>query len=343
MLINIKNNSNKNKNLGLQLLRMILSFFIVLYHCCNVKNKILCILLFKKPFHVSSFFLISFYFYYNVILARNIYKIKLRFLRILIPYIIWPLIFYIFNNSFYSCFGLSLYKNKLSFKDLIIQIILGRNYHQVFWFQFNLMFITFLFTIISFVLKDNFLTILQIIGIIAYYLQYSSLNYYCFISYNYQIRHTLGQIVEMLPIGVTGLFLASINIIKKIEKNRNKSILLIIMLFLLILNVEIFIRPKGFLYPGILLNIGAILLFCCFGILFIHISNSYLVLFISNITNYTGGVYYLHTVIRNIIINISLIKNREYSGSIIIYIICYLICLSGNKILGKTKLKYLFN
>ena len=97
MLIHIKNNSNKNINLGLQLLRMILSFFIVLIHCCNVKNKILYILLFVKPFHVSSFFLISFYFYYNAILARNIYKMKIRLLRILIPYMIWPLIFFIFN------------------------------------------------------------------------------------------------------------------------------------------------------------------------------------------------------------------------------------------------------
>ena len=246
------------------------------------------------------------------------------------------------NNSFYIFFGLSLYNNKLSFIDLIIQIILGRKYHQVFWFQFNLIFITLLFTIISFILKDNFLTILQIIGIMAYYLQYSSLNYSCFSSYNNSIRHSLGQVIEMLPIAVTGLVLGSINIISKIEKNRKKSILLIIMFIFLILNFDIFIRPKGFLYPGILLNIGAILLFSCFGILFIDISNSNLIFFISKITNYTGGVYYLHTVIRNIIIKISLIKNREYSGAIIIYIICYLICLTGNQILGKTKLKYLF-
>ena len=84
-----------NKNLGIEILRMIFSFFIVIIHCSKVKNKFLYMLLFDKAFHVSSFFLISFYFYYNIILTRNIIKIKLRFLRILVPYVIWSILFYI--------------------------------------------------------------------------------------------------------------------------------------------------------------------------------------------------------------------------------------------------------
>ena len=54
----------------------------------------------------------------------------------------------------------------------------------------------------------------------------------------------------MLPIAVTGLVLGSINIISKIEKNRKKSILLIIMFIFLILNFDIFIRPKVFYIQG---------------------------------------------------------------------------------------------
>ena len=148
----------------------------------------------------------------------------------------------------------------------------------------------------------------------------------------------------MLPIAVTGLVLRSINPIVKIKNNKKKSFLLIIIILYLILDVDIFIRPKGFLYPGILLNIGAILLFCFFGTLLIDISlNEYLILIISNVTNFTGGIYYLHIFIKNILkIKFSLIKKRQISASVIIYIICYLICLIGNKIFGKTKLKYLF-
>ena len=40
---------------GIQILRMLLSLWIVLGHCCNIKNKILKILLKDKFFHVPIF------------------------------------------------------------------------------------------------------------------------------------------------------------------------------------------------------------------------------------------------------------------------------------------------
>ena len=148
----------------------------------------------------------------------------------------------------------------------------------------------------------------------------------------------------MVPIAVTGLCLGSINLIRKLSLIKQKSLLFILMVLFLILYFDIFYRPKGFLYTGIQLNIGSILVFCFFGILFIDINlKGNLNIFISYTTNYTGGIYYLHVFIREIFKNkISLIKHRTYSGAVIIYIICYLICLIGNKIFIKTKLKYLF-
>ena len=172
----------------------------------------------------------------------------------------------------------------------------------------------------------------------AYYLQYSLLNYNIFFSYHDNIKHTVGLIVEMMPITVTGLILKSINLIEKLRIIRKQSLLLIFIIFILILHIDFIIRP------GIIINIGAILLFSFFGIMLINEKlNKNIIVIISNITKYTGGVYYLHTVVRNIIIEkISLVKNRNYFGAIIIYILCFLVCLIGNKILGKTELKYLF-
>ena len=61
------------------------------------------------------------------------------------------------------------------------------------------------------------------------------------------------------------------------------------------------------------------------------------------ITNYTGGVYYLHTKIQDILSpKLLIIKNKTLIGCLLNYIICYNICLIGIKIFGKTKLKYLF-
>ena len=185
---------------------------------------------------------------------------------------------------------------------------------------------------------------LQIIGIIAYYLQYSSFNYNYFGFYKDHIRYSLGLISEMIPIAVTGLSLGSINFIRKLLLIKKQSLLFTLMILFLILNFEVFYRPYGFFYPGILLNVGAILVFSFFGILFIDINlNKNFIIFISYITNYTGGVYYLHIFIREFLKEkILLIKKRTYSGAIINYIICYLICLIGNKIFRKTQLKYLF-
>ena len=96
-----KNNQSWNKkqniNYGIELLRMILCFWIVIIHCCIINSYF-----FKKiilaGFHVPTFIIISFYFYYRNLSTRNIIKIKLRFERLLIPYIIWPIILLIMNN-----------------------------------------------------------------------------------------------------------------------------------------------------------------------------------------------------------------------------------------------------
>ena len=64
---------------------------------------------------------------------------------------------------------------------------------------------------------------------------------------------------------------------------------------------------------------------------------------IIQITNYTGGFYYLHNKIRETLSHIiSIVKNKTLFGCIIKYITCYIICFVGFKIFKKTNLKYLF-
>lgn len=100
--LKIKNESKKiERNSGIELLRMILCFWIVLFHCLKLKNKYLINIIFKKRFHVPTFIFISFYFLYNNLCYRNIYKIKSRLTRLLIPYIILPLTIWIINNLLY--------------------------------------------------------------------------------------------------------------------------------------------------------------------------------------------------------------------------------------------------
>lgn len=65
MIYNLKS-QNKKINIGLQLLRNLLSFWVVVFHSYDYKNnKKFNNFFVRKKFHVPSFLLISFYFYYN--------------------------------------------------------------------------------------------------------------------------------------------------------------------------------------------------------------------------------------------------------------------------------------
>lgn len=110
------NNKNKKKKiyLGIEILRMILSFLIVIVHFYNknyAKTTILKFPFKNLCFYIPTFFVISFYFSNNSFISRNIPKINLRFKRILIPYCIWPILFWIRSNFYNYFYGIK-FKNK---------------------------------------------------------------------------------------------------------------------------------------------------------------------------------------------------------------------------------------
>lgn len=329
---------------GIQILRMLLCLWIVLAHCCKIRNNFLKTLLLVKPFHVPIFFIISFYFFYGKLYLRSLNKIKIRFGRLLLPYIIYPIIILLLNNVFSLVANLNSPYRKLTFFDLIIQLIFGIGIHNIFWFQFFVIFLSVFFLIIALIFKNKFLLILQLILIICYSLQYSGLVFKYFITFKEKPYRKMGSIVEIIPFTVTGLTLASYNLIKEINKIKEKNkIIFINIIILFFIEKYHFIRSaRGFRYPGVDLNVGGICLIICFS--FFSFTKNPIVLFIfKHITNYTGGIYYLHIVVTNIFIKkISFISNKTFLGGFIIYIISYFICFIGMKIFGNTKLKNLF-
>ena len=120
---------------------------------------------------------------------------------------------------------------------------------------------------------------------------------------------------------------------------------MIFSLFILYLIRDYLKLIKEFYYlKSIILGIGAISLFILFSILPLDNNNNKISnKIIIQITNYTGGVYYLHNKIREILSHILIVvKNKTLFGCIINYITCYIICFLGFKIFKKTNLKYLF-
>lgn len=95
----MKEINKKVKNYGIDLLRVLLSFMVVLDHFFDEQKK-------KKfkhilYFHIPTFFLISFYYTYKTFASFNISKIKLRFERLIIPFLFWTSIGFILNNTLF--------------------------------------------------------------------------------------------------------------------------------------------------------------------------------------------------------------------------------------------------
>ena len=124
-------------NLGIQFLRTILSFWIVCFHCIKKKNTIYKKIIFEKKFHVPTFIIISFFMLLKNLRDRSINKMKHRFERLLIPYIIWPSVIWIISNLLFFIIKFNRFNRYLTLYDLIIQLIFGRKYLCVFWFQFK--------------------------------------------------------------------------------------------------------------------------------------------------------------------------------------------------------------
>lgn len=345
--MNLKNFNNsviKKRNLGLELLRMNLCFWIVIFHSCQIKNKKLKFILIESKLHVPTFIIISFYFLYPIISRNDFYKIKERLNRLFIPFLTYSLITWLINNLLFFFFRFNRFNRKLLIKEIISQLLVGRPCLGVLWFHFNLIIFTLAFYIISRLFKNNYLFILQIIGILAYILQYSNFNYYFFIQYNNDIKYSIGFFSEFVPIAVNGFSLCSINFIQKLNLHKKRNLFLFSISFYLLFKYNIFNNVKGFNYQGINKNIGAFLLFSIFSIIPLEkIKFKFLIYIINHITKYTGGIYYLHGIVIEyfkkyiILINFGTIK-----GAFITYIFCYFISFIGIKLLGKTIFKHLF-
>ena len=339
------NSQIKNKyNIGLGLLKVILALDVIISHNFNkasTNNKLLLFCLRRRRVHVPSFFIMSFYFMYKDLIKININNIKKRFERLFIPYFFWPLIIWILNNIINFIFRIEL---SCSLKDLKNQLLWGSIFIIQFWFLWDLIIITFIFIIIILLLKENSLFLLQLLGILAYILQYSRINKRLYQYLSDEKRECLGRLTEMIPYSVTGFTLAYFEIINKLQNYKIKTFLFSLIIFSLIEKYEIFTKIEGIAYSGIKLNVHSLSLIFLFSIFPSEkISNQLLISFLTNISKYTGGVFYLHwsiiSYLRNVIRSI---KEGSFIGCIIVYFICYMICFIGIKYFEKTRFKYLF-
>ena len=340
MNINLERKENKKViNIGVEILRIYLSFLVVNSHCYqsskNIKYIIIKIL--KNGLHVPTFFIISFFYFKITLISRNINKFKKRFERLLIPYLFWPLINWLTNNLIMFFFNVKL---RNSFRDLKSQLLTGHCFNGVFWFQWNLIFVVFIFIIIELIYHKYLIYIFINFELLAYLFQYSQYNYKVFSKMNFEQKYTLGRFAEIIPFSISGFILSYFQMISKLKQNRIKTINTCLLIFSIIVKYNCFFCPKGFQYQGLKLNI----LSNCIFIIFSMISKKCIInKFILQISKFTPGIYYLHIpIMKYFNYFCKTIKKRELFGAFLIYIISFIICIIGNFIFKNTKLINLF-
>lgn len=326
-------------NLGIQILRMILCFWVITFHYSGKKNKKKIL---KTYYHVPTFMFISFYLSNKIYFTQNIIKIKNRLQRLFIPFLIIPIIDIIINNINLS-YSKSIINIKKIVFNLLFQYITGYKIYIILWFVHNMLILTIFFEIIFYFFKEKSLFILIILIIISYWIQYSEINYKIFRKYKKNFLSVF-RFAEMIPIASTGIILGSLNLLKKIEKHKIYYMIFCFIILFFTYKYNLFSDFKGFLFNGVQQNIASICLFVLFSLIPLEIfKNKIYINLIKIITNYTGGIYYFQTINYNILRKLIKSKVKTLFYCFIIYIMGYKICFIGSLIFKKNKLKYLFN
>ena len=167
--------------------------------------------------------------------------------RLFVPFLLWPLFIWSFNNVLYLIFEENRFGRMLTFKELYIQIITGRKFFIQLWFIFNIIFISIFLFIISFINDNVLVIIINILSLLCYLIQGYEKRYIFYTDYTDCIAHSVGHLIISFPIAITAFSSNKINLIYYFENIQNKKFFIIYFYILLL----IIIKGKTNTYCGI--------------------------------------------------------------------------------------------
>lgn len=324
-------------NIGLALLRILLSFTVVLNHFFDINsvsynidffNKLCFLLKIIGTVAVPVFFIMSFYFTEKVITNYDKDTVTKRLKRLIIPQLFWTIIYFVILKVM-AFFTSNVHSP--SIQDFLYQLLFGHSKYinASMWYQVDLIIITYVYVLLYKYLKNKKGTIcICIISIFAIALQYTGINYTIFKDLVVELKYPLGRLLEVIPYATIGILLAKFNINKYANKKIIHTILpiLSIIIFCFLCKYEAKINVMGFYYQGLLILTKSVTLFITFYFLPIGNVAEKVKKIIIYLSQYTLGVYCIHKLIGLILeqfINNKLNGTMEYC--IIIFILSYIV------------------
>ena len=329
----------KRINIGLELLRIWMSFEVILVHYWahdrGIPSKYLKIFVDTKMLAVVVFMLVAFILSSDMIMNGTKEKIYSRFERLAVPYVGWAVIYWLI----YCLMDLILktdYVNGIG--DLGWQLLFGSspNLNAQMWYQFNLILLTVLFIIVFRCLKKHVLFVSGMMMIGCLILQYSNINGTIFLECPYEIIFPIGRICEMFPYACLGIFIGKSGIMEWLKKHTVKTIIGCIFLFVLVGKYMLFVTPAGYGYAGLNSLVITVFIVTTFYVLPFERLPQILSKGICFFSQYSLGVFAIHFMIGKLV-NIYVCPrlgwmDNTFRGCILIYIISFLICFLLSKI-----------
>ena len=297
----LNKNLSQSRNSIFDLLRIILTIFIINVHIriiSAVKSN------FLEPltwYAVPLFIILSFFFVSSK-------PLKERLKRLFIPLIFW------------STIGFAIHPNLLNIKNIFLQLLTGHVVNTPLYFLVLLILFTIIHCLINRLPPQIKTIIYSLIILITLFLEYSSANYNYFFPMVEVIKKSYGRFVELIkfvPIGLVFSFLQ-----KKINKS-SFFLLISIILFLfysIILNIS---QPLDFHYSGFKILIGSAAIFS----LVLSVSNfkfnDKLSNFINLIGKYSFGVYLSHYLLFELVLKMFPILKSFIVFNQFIFLFCF--------------------
>lgn len=318
----------KRINYGISILKVWLSFVVITCHFYEGTG----IVAYPMKVAVPCFIAISFFFVEASFLRSGNTIRGDKIARLLIPGIIWGIVYYI--ASLWMKMG-------PTFKDLLYQLLLGGNHliNPTLWYLYDTAIILLLFLVLQKTSKRSY-TLLRISLIVfCMFLQYSGINYNLFSKLPFDVRYSIGRLVEMIPASCAGSLLFDVFQCKKISAALSIGYGIPALTIGNVLYWLSYYLPKpeipGFGYQGLVILIGALLLLAGFYGLKI---TSKLVLPVYLMQQYGLGIYCIHMAVGKMMKLLGP-KFGFATGNLvfcfIVWIICFASCLVIDKFTNK--------
>ncbi len=335
--------NNFSYNYSIAFMKAFFSFCVVCCHFWNSDNIGLYpvdMMYRMRGAAVHVFIIISFYLMGETLSSKE--KAKKRVYRLLVPYLGWGVIYYYaywIMGVVRQIIGNSRGNSIVSYKDLLWQLALGSSRYlcPVLWYHFNLIILTVLFVIVFSYSRDYIWINVVILGLLAFWLQYSGINYWLFGRFGFEVRYSLGRIVELLPSSCLGLLLAKSQNLNKIKEHGIVTVFICIVTMILISYYDVISDCSySFYYGGLKVVMYSTLAYLLFWVIPFEAAPEWMKTILFFAAKYSLGVYCVHLAVGHCwdsyACKILGLGNKTFFGSMVIYLLSLAVSFVISKI-----------